>query len=524
MKRDTQQLDGREFDVLVIGGGIYGAWTAYDAALRGLSVAIVDKGDWAAGTSSASTKLIHGGLRYLEQLRFGLVRRSLKERELLLRLAPHAVRPLRFIIPDYPDNRVARWKLRAGLAIYDLLAGGGTGSGGIGQADMASNHAFLAQENLRGGLLYNDCQMDDARLVVEIIDGASSAGAVAANYVQAVDFLRATGGVYGAVVRDQIGGRDIEIRARAVVNAAGPWAEALGGSPQRLIKGVHLVMPALPTDDAYLFMTRRDERVFFLVPWYGRTLLGTTDTDFDGNADDVRVDRADVDYLLTEAARYLGKGAWTEAEIHGQFAGVRALQESESRDPAGVTREWRVSQPERGLFVSHGGKYTSARFDAAHLVDHVMAHLKKSAASSTAARPFPWCPNGSYDEWIASTIANGAELGLSPIVAGVLAQRYGSRVTTVLDRIARDAALATQITPDLPFVRAEIATAIDEEMAVTLEDIVRRRIPLAILTNVGDAELRSIAGVLAAHLLTPPETLESQIESVLDRWARPINA
>ena len=222
MKRDVSRLQGGHFDVLVIGGGIYGAWTAYDAALRGLSVALVDKGDWASGTSSASTKLIHGGLRYLEQYRFGLVRKSLVERARLMRLAPHAVKPLDFVVPTYRSDRVAPWRLRAGLLLYDALAGSGHKSHSLSRRDVRERCPFLQHDELHGGFVYSDCQMDDARLTLEIIDGASRAGAVVANYVEAETLLSDDAGrVRGASVRDVLTRQCCDVSAEVVVNEGG---------------------------------------------------------------------------------------------------------------------------------------------------------------------------------------------------------------------------------------------------------------------------------------------------------------
>ena len=520
MKRDASQLRDHTYDVVVVGGGIYGAWTAYDAALRGLFVAIIDKGDWACGTSSASTKLIHGGLRYLEQFRFGLVRHSLRERQRLLQLAPHRVKPLRFIIPDYADNRVSRWKLRAGLAVYDLLAGEG-GSGAVSRAEMAAKHGFLSEDGLRGGLAYADCAMDDARFVVEIIDGAVSAGAHAVNYVEAAGLLQSNSGIHGVQARDTVSGEEFEIRSQMVVNTAGPWAATLdpAGPQPRLVKGVHLVMPALPSDNAYLFMTRGDGRVFFLVPSYRRTLLGTTDTNFEGDADSVNVTQADVDYLLHEVARYLGDRTWAESDIVGRFAGVRALQDGDNESASQTTREWRLDEPHKGLLVSLGGKYTSARADAAELVDRVLQNMGRSTGTSpTESLPFPWRPQPSFEAWERDVIERLEGAGVDEMSARTLSQRYGSRIESVLQLVLNDASLGKRIVSDLPFVTAELIVAARDEMSVTLEDVVRRRLPLAILHQLDAAALAEIATQTTPYLPKSPASLDAQIAEVLQRW------
>ena len=288
MKRDFSLLADRQFDLLVCGGGIYGAWTAYDAALRGLSVAIVEQGDWASATSSASSKLIHGGLRYLESLDFKLVKKALAERQMLLAIAPHRVWPLRFGVPVYADSRIGTFQMRAGLSMYDLLAdnpGPEMVHHHFDQKSFSTRFPFLASSGLKGGFTYGDAQTDDARLVLELISGAMHAGAVCVNYCKLTGWVEANGRVSGATVQDQLGHASTEIVARQIVNATGRWAAASeqGRGWCRLDKGTHLVMPALPTEEALLLTAKSDGRVFFIIPWYGMTLLGTTDADYSGD-------------------------------------------------------------------------------------------------------------------------------------------------------------------------------------------------------------------------------------------------
>jgi glycerol-3-phosphate dehydrogenase len=320
MKRDFPALQG-EFDLLVCGGGIYGAWTAYDAALRGLKVALVEQGDWAGATSSASSKLIHGGLRYLETYDFRLVRKALKERKMLLQIAPHRVWPLRFGVPVFADSRNGRWKLKAGLTLYDTLAGfpeARMSHRHFDQAHFSEHFPFLDDVALKGGFTYGDAQTDDARLVLELVAGALAHGAVCVNYAKLVAWNEQRGQVCGATVQDGVSGLALQVHARQCVSTAGQWtaASAQGRSWCRLSKGIHLVMPALPTNEAILLTAREDGRVFFIIPWYGRTLLGTTDTDYRGDIDRVVVEVEDVDYLLAAANRYL-KTAWTKQDVIG---------------------------------------------------------------------------------------------------------------------------------------------------------------------------------------------------------------
>ena len=288
MERQFEALRHGAYDLLVIGGGIYGAWTAYDAALRGYRVALVEKTDWAAGTSSASSKLIHGGLRYLEHFNFGLVHHGLTERATLTRIAPHAVDPIRFVIPKYDGDRVSSWKMRLGLVLYDLLAGKGqpvAPHDRFNTDELRSSFPYLSTDGLIGGFSYGDCQEDDARVTLEVVAAAQMAGAVVVNHAAVEELIRLDDRVIGAQVVDRISGNRTAVKARLTVNAAGPWAPALaGGRPTvgayKLIKGVHLMMPGLPgPKDAFLLTARSDGRVFFVIPWYDHTIIGTTESD-----------------------------------------------------------------------------------------------------------------------------------------------------------------------------------------------------------------------------------------------------
>lgn len=503
MKRNAGQLTDGAFDVLVVGGGIYGAWTAYTAALSGLKTAIIERGDWASGTSSASSKLIHGGLRYLERLKFGLVRTSLEERKRLTRLGPHRVAPLRFALPVYSGDRVGRWRLKAGLALYDAVAGAGQPVGRhrySGSAAALLRYPFLSAEGLEGVFTYGDCVTDDARFTLEIVDGAACAGAAAVNYVAARRLLVENGRAAGVAAVDSLDKSEMEIRARVVVNAAGPWvSRAMAGAAApirlRLVKGVHLVMPSLPTPDALLLFSRRDRRVFFAIPWYGRTLLGTTDTDYEGDPSDAAVSGDDVGYLLAQAHRALPGAQWDEGSIVGRFAGVRALYDEPGEPAESVSREWTLDSPMPGLLVSTGGKYTSARADAEIIVKRALDTLGRgeSRRCPTDERPLPWCPRGEpWEEWLECARRDGKGAGLDAETADAIARRYGARCTEVFD-IARRSDLAGRIVPGFPFARAEIVHAAAAEAAVTLEDILRRRVPLLILGRCDERVLTEAA-------------------------------
>src|SRR5690242_18824888 len=284
MKRDVGALAGETFDLLILGGGITGAGVALDAALRGLRVALIDKGDFASGTSSVSSKLVHGGLRYLEHGDFRLVYEALHERRRLLRNAPHLVRPLRFVLPFYAGARVPPWKWRVGLTLYDVLAGAGNihRSRSVVTTRLHRDLPHLRTKELLGGAEFYDAQMDDARLCLEVVRTAALHGAAVANYVEAVAFERAGGLITGVQARDHVLGGELVIRARQVVNATGPWGDRLrqlagddSGPLLRPTKGVHLIAPDLGLTAAFLLLHPADGRVFFVIPWLGKTLLGT---------------------------------------------------------------------------------------------------------------------------------------------------------------------------------------------------------------------------------------------------------
>jgi len=510
VKRDFGQLADQHFDVLVCGGGIYGAWTAYDAALRGLKVAIVDQGDWASGTSSASSKLIHGGLRYLESLDFKLVKKALREREMLKKAAPHRVWPLRFGVPVFKDSRLNSIRLKFGLMLYDFLAG----TLGSDQAHSHFNRAAFVDRFpclnpalLTDGFTYADAQTDDARLVLELIDGALSAGAVCVNYCKVTDFIEDNGQVCGAKILNKVDDKTAAVYARQIVNAIGQWTVESGC---RLTKGVHLILPKALGNEALLLTTKSDGRVFFMIPWYGLTLLGTTDTDYTGGVDQVCVEADEVDYLLTEANRVLNIN-WTEADIIGRYAGLRVLKQSSKATPSAVSRDWELKVADNGLLTSIGGKITSAREDAAQIVNTLCENLGINEPCKTNGRPFPWLPDQDYMLWADAALVEAVALGIDSESAQWLIRRHAKRVSTIFQLIEQDATLAKRIMSTLPFILADLVFCAGNEMVVHLEDLLRRRIPLLILARMTQSELRYLAEITARTLGWDEATLTNEL-------------
>jgi glycerol-3-phosphate dehydrogenase len=493
--RNVSALRSGRFDLLVIGGGIYGAWAAYDAALRGLSVALIEKTDWGSGTSQSSSKLIHGGLRYLEHFEFSLVRHALAERRVLSRLAPHLVRPLNFVVPVWKGARVGRLQLLAGLTLYDFLA---TGRQPVprfksfSRSALQTAHPYLREDGLKGGLRYGDCQEDDARMTLFVVAAAQAAGAQCANALAAEQLVFENGRCAGALLRDTETGEHFPLRADCVVNAAGPWAHQLTGEAApavELVKGVHLVLPAIPgLVDAFLLTAPQDGRVFFVIPWMGRTLVGTTES----AVADVReavVTEAETAYLLDALAALMPGLGWTPEDVIGRFAGVRTLQAEDAQSLSAVSREFAVTVPRPGLVMPIGGKYTTSRVDAIEIVDQVMAQLGRARGeSSTQRQPLPGAPQefatlGDFTGWQGEAIGGLMRRGLDEDIARSLTLRHGTRCTCIHALLDENPSWAARLHPEAPFIEAEVVLAAREEMARSVDDVVRRRMPLSLLVK-----------------------------------------
>jgi glycerol-3-phosphate dehydrogenase len=498
MKRAVAALRDERFDLAIIGGGITGAGVALDAALRGFRVALIDKGDFASGTSSASSKLVHGGLRYLEHAELHLVHEALRERRRLLRNAPHLVRPLRFVIPFYGGARVAPWKWSLGLALYDLLAGRGNlrPSRHLSRHRLRAEFPLLRDAGLLGGADYSDAQMDDARLCVEVVGTAARHGARVANYVEATGFEREGGRITAVRAADRAGGAEFVIRARQVLNAAGPWVDAVcrlagdsSGPHLRPTKGVHLVLPDLGLRSAFLLLHPADGRVFFVIPWCPagpsgaagtKTLLGTTDTECDESPDALTVTRADVDYLLEGFRRHFARELRPE-DVLGTFVGLRPLIRSRPGEPSALSREFRVFESPSGLLTVAGGKYTTYRRMAEVITDAVAERLGQRRPRRTRHFPLDGTPEAPWEDFARSETAFLCQrYGLEEEPAGHLVDRYGRRARDVAAYMERDPALAGPVVEGEPDLRAELAYQRDHEMALFPADHLLRRTRLGL--------------------------------------------
>ena len=473
LPRLPEALAGRVFDVLVLGGGINGVGVARDAARRGLSVALVEKEDFGYGTTGRSTRLIHGGLRYLAMYDFGLVRESLLERERLFHNAPHLVRPITFLIPFYEGQRTAPWKLKLGLHLYDALAGASVvpRHRTFSKEELLALEPGLRQEGLRGGASYGDGQVQLVeRLCVENVLDAAAHGAVCLNHARA-ESLRREDGAWAVDVRDLLSDRVHVVRAMRIVNTTGPWidrAPGMRGVRSRMTKGVHLVAPA-HSKHAVLLFSPDDDRVFFSVPWLGHQLVGTTDTDFVAEPDDVSADAHDVAYLR-RGIEFVLPGADTRTVFYA-YAGIRNLVPEEGKSESATSRKHQVIvHPDMpGVVSLVGGKITPYRDVCEELVDRLT-----DARCDTMRAPLPGAP-ADLAALIHALARRCRELRLSPSHAETLATTYGTRAHHVLDLVQGDPALGEVVCAHAPMLRAEVAFAVSTELARTAGDVLLRR-------------------------------------------------
>ena len=475
------RLRQESFDLAVIGGGINGAAIARDAAMRGLRVALVDRGDFAGETSSRSSKLIHGGLRYLPQGQLRLVHSALRERERLRHLtAPHLVHPIRFLFPCYRGREPGKFSLWVGLVLYDLMA----------RMPSAERHRRLSADatrdiepllsaaGLTGGAIYYDGSGDDARLTLENAIDAALQGAAIANYVTVEGFSRSGSQVAAAGVRDLIGGAAFELRARHFVNATGPWLDDVRrmdepgvASSVRLTKGVHLVIGAaqLPVRNS-IVLGDDAARIVFVMPHDGWVTIGTTDTDFDGDRERLASDDAEIDYLLDVVNVAMPAASLSADDVAYSFAGLRALPIGEpGRAPSKVPREEIAIESGSGLLSIAGGKLTTHREIAQKIVDDLMQRLgRPSGHCPTLETPLPGARG------VVAALPRG-DAAVPGDVASILANRYGSRASMVAAIIAEHPELAERIVAGCPAVRAEVVHAIRSEMATSVSDFLVRR-------------------------------------------------
>jgi glycerol-3-phosphate dehydrogenase len=512
-------LERRGFDVLVIGGGIVGCGAARDAALRGLSVALVEKDDFASGTSSRSSRLVHGGLRYLEHGQFHLVFEASGERRRLLRLAPHLVRPLEFTWPVYDGARVPRWKLGAGLWLYDALAlfrnvGRHTR---LNRDAVVSREPCLSREGLRGGAAYFDAATNDARLTLANAIGAAEAGAVVLNHAEVVALTAEGGRVTGATIRDAIDSRTVNARARAVVNATGPWSDQilrLDHAEQSTVhgsKGVHIAVPRgrVGNREALTLLSPADGRVFFALPAGAHAIIGTTDTFTSSPPDAVRATNEDVRYLLDAASAFFPAANLSPADVVSAWAGIRPLVPAVSSSPGAVSREHAIIVGADGLVSITGGKLTTYRIMAKQVIDVVFSRLgRKAPPCRTSRLPLPGGDFASFDTLVAAVAASTGDA----LLGASLASAYGTRWPAVWNEMQRGGG-NERLDDALPYTVGELRYAATHEMACTVADALVRRTRLAFETrDHGIASARRAARALGLNEARALSEYERDVE------------
>lgn len=505
---------GSDLDVLIIGGGINGAGIARDAARRGLKTALVEMGDLASGTSSRSSKLVHGGLRYLEQFEFSLVFEAVSERRILMDIAPHLVDPLGFLFPVYKGDRRKLSTISAGMVLYEGLSlfRSPQRYRKLKPKHVAAEEPALTQEGLRGAPLYYDCSTDDARLTLENALSATEVGAVVAPWTKACE-LHADehGTLVGATVEDVFSGARKRVTASVIINATGPWTDrtlAMAKAPLadgeerprrrallRPTKGVHIVVPkdVLPVNYAVVCFHPDDGRVLFALPWSDATYVGTTDTDFDGDPADVRADRSDVEYLQVAMAKYFPDHPITDDDIICTWAGLRPLvspspAEGEDVDESQVSREHTLVIGESGLITIAGGKLTTYRLMSKEVVDSAVKMLRlrgqlrrRLNPARTEEEPLPgavgWPEDDDHDV-VASQIKDVGGKHITFPTARLLADTYGMRGADVARRVRQDKSLAAALVPGRPEILAQVDHAVQDELASTVTDVLKNRTAL----------------------------------------------
>ncbi|MCE2530914.1 MAG: glycerol-3-phosphate dehydrogenase/oxidase [Acidimicrobiia bacterium] len=538
------------FDILVIGGGISGAAVARDAARRGFRTALVEAADFAWGTSSRSSRLVHGGLRYLEHFEFDLVFEASQERRTLLRIATHLVRPLEFHFPIFRDGRIGRRKLDAGMWLYDALSL----FRNIERHQMLDAEAMLAcepglrAEGLLGGARYFDAQVDDARLVVTTIVAAVEAGATVVNRAEVVRIDASDWPGHRALVRDAESGREVAVDALAIVNASGAWAAQVldrvtagprgagpGDGPASAVRirpsrgtHIHVARERVGHSGALIFEAPRDGRVMFILPWReDLTLIGTTDEFFDGRPQDVAATPGDIGYLLEATRRLLPASKLGPEDVISAWAGLRPLVAppgegaGKGADEGAVSREFEVHQHPPGVFTLSGGKLTSHRHMAEETMDRVQAFLAPAGVKAlrkvdTDKVPLPGARFRDLDALRGSIRARARAQGLEPASADRLTRAYGTRANRVLDLVERNPRLGERVIGERPHLLAEAVYAVRSEMALHVEDILFRRMRVGLETRSGTPEAaRRVAEVVAPELDWTGERKAEEVKRAL---------
>jgi len=527
MKRDIAAVAKEKFDLIVVGGGIIGTGIARDASLRGIKTLLIEKEDFGYGTTSRSSRLIHGGLRYLRMLEFHLVRQDLMEREVLLKIAPHLVHPFPFIIPM--TNLYYRVALPVGVRMYDIMASGKS----MPSHQRLSRREVLEIEpeleglkGLKSALMYYDCQAPyTERMGVENVLSAAENGAAIINHAQLAGFLRDGNDVSGIEMLDCLSGETHKAKARVVVNAAGHWVDCVRdllrsgpASTVRRTKGIHLLTPRL-TQKALVLFSPVDGRLFFVMPWLDYTLIGTTDTDYQGDLDNVCADKSDVDYMLASVRQVFPK--LRQEDVFFTFAGLRSLVHGGGERPSDITREHRVLDHKStdgidGLVSVLGGKITAYRAVAKDAVNTVCHKLGIKAECTTAEVPLPGAPAVSQDKMAAAARESSLPLNTVRHLAAV----YGSRFSQVLKYVHSNKRGGERLCAHTPDILAQVEHSVKEESAVTVADFLLRRTNAGLMSCQGLDAVETVAEEMGRLLKWSQTEQRRQVEDYRARAAQ----
>jgi glycerol-3-phosphate dehydrogenase len=525
-----EQMSQGELDVLVVGGGVVGSGTALDAVTRGLSTAIVEARDWASGTSSRSSKLIHGGLRYLEMLDFALVHEALRERGLLLdRLAPHLVRPVQFLYP-LQHRFWERPYVGSGILLYDIMSAASSKNGrGVPRHRHLTRRGALREAPclkptaLTGAMQYWDAQVDDARHTMMLVRTAASFGALAANRTRVTGFLREGGRITGAEVTDLETGTNYSVRAKQVINATGVWtddtqqmADTRGQFHVRASKGIHLVVPRDRLQSNTGLILRTEKSVLFVIPWGRHWIIGTTDTDWTLDKAHPAASAQDIDYLLDHVNSVLSLPL-SRADVEGVYAGLRPLLSGESESTSKLSREHVVGHPVPGLVVVAGGKYTTYRVMAKDAVDEAVRGMDQRVPDSVTDR-IPLAGADGYRALVNQRHSIAANANLHVARIEHLLGRYGSLIHELLDMVRADPSLAEPLPGADDYLRVEARYAVTHEGARHLDDVLARRTRISIEAwdrGVGAAE--TVAELMAGPLGWDKHQQDNEVKHYLKR-------
>jgi glycerol-3-phosphate dehydrogenase len=502
MKERTESLQesrSKNFDLVVIGGGITGAGVAQNAAARGLSVLVIEKTDFGAGTSSKTTKLIHGGLRYLEQFHINLCRQLCEERERLKRLAPHLVKDFSFVLPFARHNTFFNFKATVGLTLYDVLtmsAGRGQSHAFLNAKKLATMAPALSTKYVGSGIKFHDAITDDTRMVLTVIKSACKKGAVAINYVEVTGFQKENGRITAVKCHDRYSGEEFVVPCKMCVNATGVWSDEvcnkLETTPKKRIspsKGTHIIVPAsvFETNTA-LFLPTKDNRFVFVVPWQHALMIGTTDQLYKGDIDRPHASNDEINYLLSVVNSYTESHKLQASDVRGTFAGLRPLVNlagENSDNTSSMSREHEIFQSPGGLINIAGGKLTSYRLMAEELMEKLVAKfgLQTKPANTDIEMLGGWT---SKDDFLARSVAietKAKRLSIDPATIEHLIANYGAEAQDVIDLVEQQPNLNERICANYPPIYAEVAYAVVSEMAVSLQDVLLRRTRLGLLNR-----------------------------------------